>query len=288
MKYRKKINYTITALMMALFLAGTEKFVSVGSVSVLGYKCLVGEKPKQEEDSLFEKAFLTKKTGEVKQNLLAGISLEEDFWRYQSVTGIIRNEETGQRSKSTNWQFVIGEIQDAQEQNFRLDKEADEASNTDANEEETANTDIAVETAAPPIVNPYGSITLSTEDRTALERIVQAEAGGEDEVGKILVAQVVLNRVNDPHFANSARGVIFEKIGGSTQFSPIADGRYETVTVTEDTKRAVELALNGEDISEGAVCFMARRQSSAKNVQWFDNHLKRLFGHGGHEFFTLP
>ena len=38
---------------------------------------------------------------------------------------------------------------------------------------------------------------LSDQDYDALLRIVEAEAGGEDADGKLLVANVVLNRVND-------------------------------------------------------------------------------------------
>ena len=118
-----------------------------------------------------------------------------------------------------------------------------------------------------------------------LERIVEAEAGGEDEDGKLLVANVVLNRVHDDAFPNTISEVVFQRSGGVIQFSPVANGRYEEVTVSDESKAAVERALNGEDISEGALYFAARQYADKKNMRWFDENLTALFQHGGHEFF---
>ena len=137
-------------------------------------------------------------------------------------------------------------------------------------------------------INPYGDITIAEEDYNALCRIVQAEAGGEDTQGKILVAEVVLNRVLSGNFASSVYDVVFERNGGRPQFSPTVDGRYYSVTVTSDTITAVEQALYGEDISQGALFFSARSKANPNDIAWFDRNLKWLFAHGGHEFYTLP
>lgn len=102
-------------------------------------------------------------------------------------------------------------------------------------------------------VNPYHELELSSADYEALCRIVQAEAGGEDEKGKILVAEVILNRVLTEGFQNTVYDVIFEKSGGSAQFAPTVDGRYFSVVVTEETKKAVEKALHEENFSQGAL-----------------------------------
>ena len=67
---------------------------------------------------------------------------------------------------------------------------------------------------------------LSDEDMEALLRIVEAEAGCEDEEGKLLVANVVLNRVNHKSFPDTVTEVILQKENGVTQFSPVANGRY--------------------------------------------------------------
>jgi len=118
-----------------------------------------------------------------------------------------------------------------------------------------------------------------------LQRIVEAEAGGEDEDGKLLVANVVLNRVGSDEFPNTIPEVVFQKSKGVTQFSPVADGRYDKVNISEETVKAVNRALEGEDISEGALYFAARKYASKKSMKWFDNELNYLFKHGGHEFF---
>ncbi len=126
---------------------------------------------------------------------------------------------------------------------------------------------------------------LSDKDHEALLRIVEAEAGGEDQNGKLLVANVVLNRVNSESFPDTVWEVVMQKEQGIAQFSPIVDGRYQSVTVSEDTKEAVERALYGEDISQGALYFCAREKADSKKVQWFDRKLTRLFAYGHHEFF---
>lgn len=127
--------------------------------------------------------------------------------------------------------------------------------------------------------------TLSDADMEALLRIVEAEAGCEDEEGKLLVANVVLNRVSDEAFPDTVYDVVFQQENGVTQFSPIADGRYYTVVVSEETVRAVGRALVGEDISDGALYFAARKYADSGKMKWFDENLTRLFAHGGHEFF---
>lgn len=124
-------------------------------------------------------------------------------------------------------------------------------------------------------------IYLSDTDTKILCRIVEAEATGQDIEGKMLVANVILNRVNSDKFPDSVEKVVFAK----RQFSPIRDGRYYKVSITEDTKEAVKRVLNGEDKSNGAVYFMSRKHANSKNVRWFDNHLTKVAEYGSHEFF---
>lgn len=123
---------------------------------------------------------------------------------------------------------------------------------------------------------------VSDEEYEVLSRIVEAEAGGEDMMGKILVANVVINRVNNPKFPNTIKEVVFQK----HQFSPISDGRYDSVTVSDDSREAATRALSGEDYSQGALYFSARSQADPGNMSWFDNNLTWLFQYGHHEFYT--
>lgn len=126
---------------------------------------------------------------------------------------------------------------------------------------------------------------LSEDDLNILLRIVEAEAGGEDENGKLLVANVVLNRVKSPLFPDTIREVVYQQDYGVYQFSPVKDGRIDRVTVSAETRRAVERAIYGEDISRGALYFAARSRASGESMRWFDSSLTWLFAYGGHEFY---
>lgn len=126
---------------------------------------------------------------------------------------------------------------------------------------------------------------LSDKDYDTLLRIVEAEAGCEDQNGKLLVANVVLNRVNSSKFPNTVGEVVMQNEQGVAQFSPTVDGRFNSVRVSADTKEAVERALYGEDISEGALYFCARQKSDSERLAWFDRKLTKLFSYGNHEFF---
>lgn len=128
-------------------------------------------------------------------------------------------------------------------------------------------------------------VAAGTKDCQILERIVEAEAGGENFTGKVLVANVVLNRVKSKAFPSTIEGVVFSHRGSRYQFSPISDGRYYTVTVSKSTKKAVRSALRGNDPSRGALYFMERAYADSSNVSWFDRALTRLFGYGCHEFY---
>ena len=114
---------------------------------------------------------------------------------------------------------------------------------------------------------------------------MEAEAGNEDEDGKLLVANVVLNRMNADIFPDTVTGVVLQKEKGVSQFSPVANGSYYRVKVSEETVSAVGRALMGEDISQGALYFVARKYADSSKLKWFDEKLTYLFVHGGHEFF---
>jgi spore germination cell wall hydrolase CwlJ-like protein len=129
-------------------------------------------------------------------------------------------------------------------------------------------------------------IELSEDDYTALVKLVEAEASGEDTEGKMLVANVVLNRVADEAFPDTVEQVVYQKRGNSAQFSPVSTGKIERVTVSDETREAVERVLCGEDRSQGALYFIAREYASEKNIQWFEQNLTYLFSHHGHEFFA--
>ena len=131
-------------------------------------------------------------------------------------------------------------------------------------------------------------LTMSDEDYETLLKIVEAEAGGEDEMGKILVANVIFNRIKHPEFPSTVTEVVWQNVAGSPQFSPTADGRINTVTVSEETREAVNKAIDGEDYSRGALYFVEESTADQDNVKWFKSDLKFLFKHGVHAFYTYP
>ena len=127
---------------------------------------------------------------------------------------------------------------------------------------------------------------LSEEDYDALLRLVEAEASGEDIKGKMLVANVVLNRVESSSFPDTVKEVIYQRHNGRAQFSPVATGKIDRVAVSEETVEAVERALCGEDESCGALYFVAPAYADAANHRWFQKNLTWLFSDHGHEFST--
>ncbi|MCD8222440.1 MAG: cell wall hydrolase [Clostridiales bacterium] len=141
----------------------------------------------------------------------------------------------------------------------------------------------AKEAAAAAEAEKHRSVVVpcSEEDYRVLTRIVQAEAGGCDMKGKILVANVVLNRVKAGEFPDSITDVVYQK----SQFSPVKNGSINTCSVSRQTMEAVDRALAGEDYSQGALYFMNRSASYSGNVRWFDGQLTYLFQHDGHEFY---
>ena len=89
-----------------------------------------------------------------------------------------------------------------------------------------------------PVYIPKTKHVVTQRERSILERIVEAEATDKDEKSKILVANVILNRVRSKEFPNSIEAVVFQRVYGKVQFSPTADGRYESVHITKSTKRS--------------------------------------------------
>ncbi len=134
-------------------------------------------------------------------------------------------------------------------------------------------------------MKPDYVIAVSEQDVECLMRIVEAEAGCEDRKGKLLVANVVINRVRNAAFPDTVTEVVYQRNSKSTQFSPVSNGRIDAVKISEETREVVYSALLGEDASQGALYFAARQYADSDRMKWFDDHLTYLFTHGGHEFF---
>lgn len=172
-------------------------------------------------------------------------------------------------------------IQKAKEQ---AEKEAKEQAEKEAKEKEAKEKE-AKEKAAKEKAAKKGIINLSNAERTVLERIVEAEAGDQDTMGRMLVANVVMNRVKSKEFPNSVKGVVYEHSGSCYQFSPVMSGYINKIKVSKTTKEAVDRVLKGEDESKGALYFIQRDIAGKKGLSWFDRALTKLFKHGCHTFY---
>ena len=113
-------------------------------------------------------------------------------------------------------------------------------------------------------VSDSTQLSISSADYQVLLKIVEAEAGSEDLNGRILVANVVLNRVKSELFPDCVTDVVYQHSNGVYQFSPVKNGTIDTVSISEETKQAVELALDGTDLSKGALYFAARNAANEK------------------------
>lgn len=99
-----------------------------------------------------------------------------------------------------------------------------------------------------------GSKTTSTasnsSDLNLLSRLVYGEARGEQYIGQVAVAAVVLNRVSSPNFPNSVAGVIYQK----GAFDVVSDGQIN-LSPNSTARSAAQDALNGWDPSNGALYY---------------------------------
>ncbi len=117
--------------------------------------------------------------------------------------------------------------------------------------------------------SPGNSQGISSSEIELLARLVRAEAEGESYVGQVAVAASVLNRLKDPRFPNTIRGIIYQVENGRYyQYSPVMDGRIN-LPATATTLKAVHDALNNWDPSYGAIGFYNPRTASSS---WVRSH----------------
>ncbi|WP_226037622.1 cell wall hydrolase [Aquibacillus saliphilus] len=97
--------------------------------------------------------------------------------------------------------------------------------------------------------------TMSSADRDLMARLVHAEAKGESYAGKVAVATVILNRMDNKQFPNTVNGVVYQRsAGGHYAFSPVKDGAINQVANTT-AKRAVNEALAFRGQGAGSLYF---------------------------------
>lgn len=110
------------------------------------------------------------------------------------------------------------------------------------------------------------------EELDLLFHVVQAEIGDEcySFEQKANVASVVFNRLYHEKFPDALSEILVYD-----QFSPISNGRYKEVEVSEDTILACEYAFEIEDTTDGCLFFDS---NNALNYQF-------VFDDGAHNFY---
>lgn len=113
---------------------------------------------------------------------------------------------------------------------------------------------------------------ISEGEKELLACLVWAEARGEDQTGKQLVVDVVLNRVDDPRFPDNITDVIYQRY----QFSPVLDGSLQKAfsEVTPECYEAVAAELEQRTDSE-ILYFTAGG---------YGRYGERAYSHGSHYF----
>lgn len=114
-----------------------------------------------------------------------------------------------------------------------------------------------------------------------LSHIISAESAGEPMTGKILVGNVVQNRVNDDNFPNTIYGVIFDSKFG-VQFTPTANGTIYNKPTAESII-AAKIVLDGYTLSKEALYFL---NPAIATSSWIIENRSYVTTVGNHDFYS--
>ncbi|KIL48087.1 spore cortex-lytic enzyme [Jeotgalibacillus campisalis] len=131
---------------------------------------------------------------------------------------------------------------------------------------------VTKEKSAPKKAPKYPS-GYSENDIQLMANAVYGEARGEPYIGQVAVAAVILNRIEDEAFPNTASGVIFEPLA----FTAVADGQI-WLEPNEQAKEAVIDAINGWDPSENALYYF-NPDTATSNWIWSRPQIKKIGEH---------
>lgn len=250
-----KSNKSIAAAMLLM-----------GAVSIIGAATMKSQSMDASEPLRLRPSFFT-----------AGVDLED------SEKLLIQNS-----LLTTDTEVEIAEIETlavqltmSQLQKAESEEDTDEVVTDLLEETEETVEEVVPETEAPaePPAPNY-VIPVTDDEFWLLCRLIEAEAGDTDVTGRIIVANVIINRVRNWYFPNSVSGVVYSP----EQFQPITTGYIWQVNVSNISIEAVQRALMGEDYSQGATYFCST--ASAASGNWHSRALHRLFEYGGNVFYT--
>jgi len=120
----------------------------------------------------------------------------------------------------------------------------------------------------------------SESDLYWLSRIIEAEASGESQAGKIAVGNCVINRVNSKEFPNTIYGVIFDTKYG-VQYQPTANGAIYN-NPSDASVQAAKDALSGHSVVGNALYFCSVKVAP---YSWASKNRPYLTTIGNHVFY---
>lgn len=149
--------------------------------------------------------------------------------------------------------------------------------------------------AAMPILIGYSDTFLAAQPApkgdaqwNCLRNAIYFEARGESLKGQFAVAEVILNRVEDPAYPRSVCGVVKQSNSGGCQFSYVCDGKRDVMsdrTAADRAGRIARVMLDGapRTLTKGATHF----HTHAVRPGWA-RQFPRTASIGGHLFYRQP
>ena len=135
----------------------------------------------------------------------------------------------------------------------------------------------------PPVTDPPETtmpyvLFFTEEEEELLLKLGMAERGETGCTECIaLVMRTVLNRVEGPKFSSTIRGVIYAQ----DQFTPVAEGTFESAVPNEACHEALDLVKRGWDESRGALYY-----EWCEGESWHSRNLNLLFQHCDTRFYN--
>lgn len=104
--------------------------------------------------------------------------------------------------------------------------------------------------------------TISAAEKDLMARLVSAEAKGEPYAGKVAVATVILNRLDNKDFPDSIKDVIYQKDNGYYAFTPVQNGTIND-SADAESKKAVTEAIASRGLGQGSLYFYNPKTSTS-------------------------
>lgn len=108
--------------------------------------------------------------------------------------------------------------------------------------------------------------TLSNEEISMIEIVIQHEVGNFSKEYKTYVAELIRNRLVSEDFPNTITDVLFQK----GQFQGISSWLYSGIVPDEETKAVVKDVFSAESTSHKATFYYNPALSEYESVMWFE------------------